>query len=711
MAFQEVFGIGALFTFKNVAGSEIRRARADVAKLKAEINGMKEYNIGVSKAITTAASGIKYFFGGAAAFFGPMFLAAHAGKFEEKMLYIKQATTASTAEMEKYRDVSLKAAQTTKFGMSEAAEGIYQVASAGYTGQQASTMLGTMLNFATVSGGELGQTIRDVTSVMHQYRVKAENANKVTSVMIKLQDLTAFNFNEIGGAMSTVGMSAAGAQQHLPVIAAYLGAYKNLGVGARDAGQKVKTALEFMKGARSSKALKDLGVSFFDVKTGQYKNMITFMGEFDAAVKKKGYNLDQINKAVKIIWGGKSNLYQAFKGAEANTTVNGKAVTLRGKEALDWYQAQYEEAQKADLAAERAAEHMKLLNNQLLNLKGSASALFTLLGGGAEDPTVAFVKSLHDTVVNITSWVKENPKLVKQIMSFTMVAGKWLMYLGLLKFGLGAGQFVLAIPTGVMAQWGNIAGTFKGMGAAGSAIGSGIKFAASQSTGLFGTLKAIANVPLPAICTAGVFAAAIAALSYMVYLMVQLNDEAAAAAGAQRQSELSQERFRAKMANKYGLTGNASAAGALAAGVGAASRGKGKLASGHSNKQGDTAVAMAAMAAYLDQDLKSRFPDTDIGISYDKASGGLKGVFKGSNKVAAESYFEETRKGITMKNLETMMAHGPNVTINLVLDGQVIQSVNTKSSQTAAERAGVVNCHTSGATPRLPTTMTMVPSH
>jgi TP901 family phage tail tape measure protein len=686
MAFQEVFGIGAIFTFKNVASAEIRRARADVEKLKAEINGMKTYNIGVSKAITTAASGIKYFFGGAAAFFGPMLLAGHASNFAEKMLYLKQVTGSSDEEMKALEAQAIKTAQTTKFSAAEAAWGMYQIASAGYSGAQASKMLGSMLDYTTVSGTELGETIRDVTSIMHQYNVKAEHANKVTSAMIKLQDLTMFNYDEIGRAMASSAGAAVGMGQGLSTVMALVGSYRNLGIKAAEAGMKVKTALTFMKNTKPRGILESLGIQVYNKKTG-YKNIIDILAEYDAKMTAKGYNAYQKQILAQEIWGPRSQLYNAYLATSINASINGKDVTLYGKEAIKYLEQQLKLAEESNLSQKRAEEQMGLVKNQWKMLTNTAETFLNAVGKAATPTTLEFLKNLHGTIEGMAIWAQNNPKIVSGLTSVVMTLGKFAIFFGMFKFGLGALQYLINLPSGIMLQWGNLASTAQGVWGSLSAWGTALKFAASQGRGLGGTLMAIGKTPIPGILQGALWIAAIGYASRMIDLMFKLHEINTETDAAEKAADASAEKAKQHFAEKYGIkTTNPTSALAMAAGVNAladAVRRNPKLSEDEKNS-----IVNKAMAGYITSTVQSKFPGSQFVMGWSDDIG-FTTHWGGKESPEAREFEGQALQGLNAEDFSKILRANP-ITVNVTIDGQKVFSVVQTAGKEEAERAGTI---------------------
>lgn len=678
MAFQEVFGIGALFTFKNVAGAEIRRARSDVAKLKAEINGMKEYNVGVSKAIVTAASGIKYLFAGAAAFFGPQMIALKAGQLEEKMVFLKQVTGATDAQMKGFYATSLKAAQTSKFGMSEVTEAMYQIASAGYTGTQSSRMLGDMMDYATVSGQDLGQTVKDVTSIMHQFNVKAENANKVTSVMIRLQDMTQFNYNELAQGLAAASTSARALNQSLPTVAAWTGAYKQMGFGAMRSSQMVKQALDALRNPVAVKLLTDLGVERIDKATGKYRNLTDIMQSFDKAVKAKGYSTEMIEGLSKKIF-QRSNPYSLYRMASVDIEKNGKLVTLHGFEALKYMEQQFKLAEDEALASKRKEEHMKLLVNQWEMVKNNAEAFINVLGGKdiGTPATLEFLKSVNKTLTDMTNWTQANPKTVRAMTELVMAIGKYAMYFGMFKIGLGAIQYITNIPAGLALQWSKIAEAFTVIRNA--QLVTGFSAAIHSSGTLLAKMTAISKLPAPALLTAAVWIAALYYAGKMLYLLYELNEVKNEENAATAAANASEKALAAKMRLNYGITTtNPTAAAALM-------RGRDAIRA-NPNASSPNAVVQNAMSQYIQSEVNRRFPESQFNLGWDNTGTPI-ASWGGKASGEAQKFAGEALKSITAEDIAKVMQSNP-ITAKIYIDGKEVAAALQKIGVEKAERGG-----------------------
>lgn len=189
-------------------------------------------------------------------------------------------------------------------GAAEAADGIESL---GLAGLDASQILGgglkATLDLAAAGAVNLAPAAGLVTDVMGQFKITASQLPFVVRNVVGAMDASKFGFEDFAGAVAQGGGVAASAGLSFTDFAAAVAATSTQFSSGSDAGTSFKTYIQSLVPVsdEAERAMKALGIEFFDLKTGRMKPLAE-----QAEVLRKafdGLSDKSRNKSLKTIFG------------------------------------------------------------------------------------------------------------------------------------------------------------------------------------------------------------------------------------------------------------------------------------------------------------------------------------------------------------------------------------------------------------------------
>ena len=328
------------------------------------------------KAATVAITGTAAALGGVAA------AAIKVGSdFESQMSRVKAISGATGEEFEQLKEQAMQLGADTSFSASQAAEGMENLAAAGFTTSEIMSAMPGLLNLAAASGEDLASSSDIAASTLRGFGLAASDAAHVADVLAANANRTNSSVADTGEAMKYIAPLARAAGLSLEETAAAIGIMANAGVNGSQAGTSLRGALSRLSKPTKdmSEAMDELGISFYD-SNGKMKSLTEQVG--------------MLRQATEGMTDGQKNYY---------------LVTLYGQEALSGMLALINEGEgslgeltnaykNCDGAAQKAAETMQD------NLSGALEQL----GGSAETLGLAFYNSVADNLKNAAKTATES---------------------------------------------------------------------------------------------------------------------------------------------------------------------------------------------------------------------------------------------------------------------------------------------------------------
>lgn len=333
------------------------------------------------KAATVAITGTAAALGGVAA------AAIKVGSdFESQMSRVKAISGATGEEFEQLKEQAMQLGADTSFSASQAAEGMENLAAAGFTTSEIMSAMPGLLNLAAASGEDLASSSDIAASTLRGFGLAASDAAHVADVLAANANRTNSSVADTGEAMKYIAPLARAAGLSLEETAAAIGIMANAGVNGSQAGTSLRGALSRLSKPTKdmSEAMDELGISFYD-SNGKMKSLTEQVGMLRQATE--GMTDEQKNNYLVTLYG-----QEALSGM--------LALINEGEGSLGELTNAYK---NCDGAAQKAAETMQdNLSGALEQLSGSAETLGLAFYNSVADNLKNAAKTATESINNIT---------------------------------------------------------------------------------------------------------------------------------------------------------------------------------------------------------------------------------------------------------------------------------------------------------------------
>lgn len=227
------------------------------------------------------------------------------GDFEEQMSRVKAISGATGDSFEELRDQAIDLGAKTAFSAKESADGMENLASAGFDAQEIMSAMPGLLDLAAVSGGDVALASENAATALRGFGLEADQAGHVADVFARAAADTNAEVADMGEAMKYIAPVAKAMGLSIEETAAAVGIMSDAGVKGSQAGTTLRGALSRI--AKPTKAMRDtmadLGVSFYDSEGNMIslKEQIALLSDsFD------GLTQEQKNQALVTLYGQES---------------------------------------------------------------------------------------------------------------------------------------------------------------------------------------------------------------------------------------------------------------------------------------------------------------------------------------------------------------------------------------------------------------------
>lgn len=306
--------------------------------------------------------------------------------FESQMSRVKAISGATESEFKQLSAQAKQLGADTAFSATEAAQGMENLAAAGFNTQEITKAMPGLLDMAAASGEDLATSSDIAASSLRAFGLDASQAGHVADVLAANANMTNAAIVDTGYAFKYAAPLAHSLGISMEETAASIGIMANAGIKGEQAGTTLRGALtRLVKPTKQVQAAADnLGVSFFD-QQGKIKPLATIIGDLQSATK--GLSDEQKNAALAAIFGTES-----LSGMLA--LVNAGPAEL--KKLTKAYQ-------ESDGAAKKAADTMMdNLGGAVEQLKGSLETLGIEFYESVDNPAKEVFQDLTEDVNTLT---------------------------------------------------------------------------------------------------------------------------------------------------------------------------------------------------------------------------------------------------------------------------------------------------------------------
>lgn len=223
-------------------------------------------------------------------------------EFEAGMSKVEAISGATKEELKKLEEQAISLGASTAFSASEAAAGMENLASAGFTVNEITEAMPGMLNLAASSGEDLAVAADIAASTLRGFGLEADQAAHVADVLAKNAADTNAAVYDTGEAMKYVAPVASAMGLSFEEVTASIGIMANAGIQGSQAGTTLRGALTRLVNPtdKMKETMDELGLSFFDAEG----KMISIT-DMTAIMQKKmeGLTDKQKNAALATLFG------------------------------------------------------------------------------------------------------------------------------------------------------------------------------------------------------------------------------------------------------------------------------------------------------------------------------------------------------------------------------------------------------------------------
>ena len=305
--------------------------------------------------------------------------------FEAQMSRVKAISGATGEEFEKLKNQAIQLGADTAFSSTQAAEGMENLAAAGFATNEIIEAMPGLLDLAAASGEDLANSSDIAASTLRGFGLAASDAGHVADVLAENANRTNSSVAETGEAMKYIAPLARAAGISMEETAAAIGIMANAGIQGSQAGTTLRGALSRLSKPTDDMqlAMDQLGISFYDSE-GKMKSLSEQVAMLKDAMS------DMTDEQ-------KNNYLVTLYGQESLSGM--LALINEGPDSLSKLTDAYE---VCDGSAQKAAETMQdNLSGAVEQLKGSAESLGIVFYENVADSMKNAAVQATDSVNNI----------------------------------------------------------------------------------------------------------------------------------------------------------------------------------------------------------------------------------------------------------------------------------------------------------------------
>lgn len=199
--------------------------------------------------------------------------------FEAQMSRVQAILGATPSDMKKLNSQAKQLGADTAFSAKEAADGMEQLASAGFNTNEVMEAMPGLLDLAAISGRDVGMASEYAASAVRQFQLDASNTGHVADVFARAAADTNAETKDMGYALKYAGTAANAAGWSLEQTAAAIGIMSDSGIKGEQAGTTLRGALvRLMNPTKEMCTVMDAyGLSMYD-SSGKMKSLKEIVG-------------------------------------------------------------------------------------------------------------------------------------------------------------------------------------------------------------------------------------------------------------------------------------------------------------------------------------------------------------------------------------------------------------------------------------------------
>ena len=347
-------------------------------------------------------------------------LQAPIDKFSEFELALAQARgkmdEISDRDFARMKKAAMDAGASSAFSATQAADGLGEMAAAGFTVNQQIAALPNVVALATAGQVELGRATAITANTMAQFGLKAEDTAEIGDLLTAASNASTIGLDEIAESLKYVGPIAKASGLSLKSTASFVAMLGNAGIESSSAG----TALRGMLGAmaapsgRAKKALAEVGLSTKDLAAG-VEDPVKLLGLLGQQFQSKGLNQAERLSVIMRVFGRETS------AAVASLIDAGQAAGGDGQTGF----------QKMAATMDKSGGSMKRFTDQVGNtsamrmkaFKAQVDSLQIALGERLVPALTELIKGVQPMLLKFGDWVAQNPRTVAALGKTAIAIG------------------------------------------------------------------------------------------------------------------------------------------------------------------------------------------------------------------------------------------------------------------------------------------------
>lgn len=208
--------------------------------------------------------------------------------FDSQMSRVKAISGATGEEFNKLKDQALQLGADTAFSAKQSAEGMENLASAGFNTNEIMEAMPGLLDLAASSGESLANSSDIAASTLRGFGLEASESARVADVLAKNASSTNAAVADTGEAMKYIAPVAHSMGLSLEEVTAAIGEMANAGIKGTQAGTTLRSALTRLASPskESAGAMDSIGFSAFDAE-GKLNSLSTIINDYSKALEGK----------------------------------------------------------------------------------------------------------------------------------------------------------------------------------------------------------------------------------------------------------------------------------------------------------------------------------------------------------------------------------------------------------------------------------------
>lgn len=330
-----------------------------------------------------------------------------AADFEEQMSTVEAISGADAEEIEALAERAKYLGSTTAFTAKQVGEGMEYMAMAGWKTEDMLAGMDSVLALAAASGEDLGTVSDIVTDALTAFGLKASDTGRFADILAQTAANANTNVGMMGETFKYAAPVAGALGYSVEDVAVAIGLMANSGIKASQAGTTLRNIFNGILGGvdLTAAAFGDLNVEFVN-SDGTMQDLASSMNTL------RGY-FDQMTEAERV---------QNAINIAGQRGYSGLLAILRASS------GDYDKLTKAINNSSGAAQRManiKLdnLNGQMTIAKSAMEGLEIEIGKQFTPMLTKLYKVAADILGGLTTFVKENPNVVKAVAAGAAVIG------------------------------------------------------------------------------------------------------------------------------------------------------------------------------------------------------------------------------------------------------------------------------------------------